>query len=303
MSRTIYQRLCQLLRSLLGRAGSDPDDQAEQDTDHADTESGGDADRDADDRPDTVEDDSDDTTPPAADETDDDGDAGDPNHSQDEASGMNWPPTPCVEWPDRPENPAATIAIKLYYREGDAHGREACRICQPHIEWALLDAWGDRFDLDVDIAIHDEAVPAGSDGVTDPGDFDDWVWDAVGSAGMAKDCNLLIADIGAGAAGGYTGYVNGPHYFAGKEWTDDSCVVAYGGGSKKEGIGRVLHEALHCLGITHDDAEDQVEYLGTQYTPPMLMSYDQLSRYTISLSSGARTSRPTVQPEGAGAFE
>ena len=53
MIRTIYQKLCQLLRSLLGRGGSDEDDQAEQDTDRdtgpTGAESGGDTDRDADD--------------------------------------------------------------------------------------------------------------------------------------------------------------------------------------------------------------------------------------------------------------
>ena len=53
MIRTIYQKLCQLLRSLLGRGGSDRDNQAEQDTDRdtgvTDAESGGDTDRDADD--------------------------------------------------------------------------------------------------------------------------------------------------------------------------------------------------------------------------------------------------------------
>jgi len=309
MLRTIYQRLCQLLRSLLGRGGSDPDARAEQDTDQetgqADATSeaeanadrpdderrrpGGDAGGEPNDRPDDVDPD----------------DAGDEEADQDDDSSddlkVQWPPErDPVPWPARPDEPKNTIEVRLFHADSGL-GLQACRQTAPHLKWSLLDAWSERFGLGVDVTVREAPVP---DEHTDPGAFSSWIWDDVE---MAKDANILIVNSGgAGAAAGYSGFINGPDYFAG--WGFDPAetdaggraeVTPYGGGEGREGANRVIHETLHCLGISHAngrlEALSTVEWYGTSYLPPLLTSYESHSRYTIRLCEAIRHARPSVQ--------
>jgi hypothetical protein len=316
MLRTIYQGLCQLLRSLLGRASSDPDTRADQDTDQETGQAGAaseaepDANRTADDvgrpgadgrgepddRPDDVEDDSEDNDDDQADSKD----GSDQDDSSDDLD-IQWPPErDPVPWPARPDDPENTIEVRLFHADPDL-GLQACRQAAPHLAWALLDAWSERFGLDVDVTVRTEPVP---DEHTDPGAFSSWIWDDVE---MAKDANILIVNSGgAGAAAGYSGFINGPDYFAG--WGFDPAetdaegraeVTPYGGGEGREGANRVIHETLHCLGISHAngrlEALSTVEWYGTSYLPPLLTSYESHSRYTIRLCEAIRHARPSVQ--------
>jgi hypothetical protein len=328
MIRTIYQRLCQLLRSLLGRGGSEEGDQAEQnteqDTNQSDAKSGRDDGAEHDDRPDDVKDDSgddqgddqgddgaerdadpdvvkDDSGDDQADSSDEGQDANEdesPTHSGDEDSGIPWPPTDPVPWPDRPDDPEGTIKVRLYHADAEL-GLQACRQTAPHLEWALLDAWSDRFDLDVDVTVRAEPVP---DKAADPETFDNWIWE--GGVEMAKDANILVVDSGAGAAGGYSGHVNGPEYFDG--WGFDSLtadegepqVVPYGDSEARVGCNRIIHETLHCLGLSHNGRFDEfelVDWYGQSYLPPLWTSYRDHSRHTIRLCAANRRVRPSVQ--------
>jgi len=312
MIRTIYQKLCQLLRSLLGRAGSDHDDQAEQETDHADAASEGDVDRTAadrrpgrdngaerDDQPDAVKDDSGDDQADSSDGDDQEGSEDEsPTHSGDESSGIPWPPADPVPWPNRPDDPEGTIEVRLYHADADL-GLQACRQTAPHLEWALLDAWADRFDLDVDVTVRAEPVP---DEAADPEHFDNWIWED--GVSMAKDANILVVDSGAGAAGGYSGHVNGPEYFDGwgfEPVTGDEGqpqVVPYGDSEARVGCNRVIHETLHCLGLSHNGRFDEfelVEWYGESYLPPLWTSYRDHNRHTIRLCEANRRVRPSVQ--------
>jgi hypothetical protein len=349
MLRTIYQRLCQLLRSLLGRAGSDPDNRAEQDTDHDDTESGADADHDADapdrpgrdagaerdDRPDDLEDDSDDQS-----DDDQDGDGGggaggaevdvdaeadaeadvdaDPeanaadqddqdasedvsiNHSGNEEIGISWPRRKPEPWPDRPDDPENTIEVRLYHNDPDM-GLQACRQVAPHLEWALLDAWADRFDLDAHVTVREEPV---GDEAADAKYFDNWIW--TDECEMAKDANMLIVNNGqGGAAGGYSGFVEEPSDFEGfghdpGETDEDGnpAVIPYGGGEARLGVNCVIHEVLHCLGISHNGRFSEFEFVdwySQAYLPPLWTTYRDASRFTIRLCEANRRVRPSVQ--------
>jgi len=219
--------------------------------------------------------------------------AGDGESDQDDDISIQWPPErDPVPWPSRPDDPAGTIEVRLYHADTNL-GLQACRQTAPHLEWALLDAWGERFDLDVDVTVRTESVP---DKHATQEDFDNWIW--TDDCTMAKDANILIVDSGAGAAGGYSGFVNGPSYF--DEWGFDPTdhITPYGGGEGREGVNRVIHETIHCCGISHNgrfDEFDEVSWYGTDYLPPLLTGYKNHSRYTIRLCEANRRVRPSVQ--------
>jgi hypothetical protein len=303
MIRTIYQRLCQLLRSLLGRGGSDHDDQAEQETDHADAASKGDADRDGDDRrrpgrdgrgegddrPDVVEDDSGGDQADGSDEDDQEGSEGEsPTHSGDEDSGIPWPPQPCIETPHLGEG-AETIEIRLYHRAGDDAGEFACRAVRPWVRHAFEEAWGT--DYRVSLTIHPDPVPAS---IETHDQFDGFFW-ALDSDRRANHANCLIFDEGgvSGSGGEWTAVVNAVQYFRGSGFDPETdCVTEFGDGALDEGINRVIHEIGHSLGLSHDG--DPVEMFGNRYIPPMRTSYDDGHRYYHQLHDVNRAEEPDL---------
>lgn len=319
MIRAIRRELTKLLRSLLRRGASDdPDDRPDQETSQTDAESESDADRNADDpdrlggddgaepddqadRPDDVEDDGndggddseEDDQVASSDGSDQDGDSDDLD--------IQWPPErDPIPWPSRPDEPENTIEVRLYHADPDL-GLQACRQTAPHLAWALLDAWGERFGLDVNVTVREAPVP---DAHVAHEAFSSWIWTE--NVKMAKDANILIIDSGAGAAGGYSGFINGPEYFEGWGFdpaeTDDEGrpqVTPYGGGSSREGVNRVIHETLHCLGLSHANGRlgelSTVDWFNTSYLPPLLTGYREHSRFTIRLCKENRRARPSVQ--------
>jgi len=303
MIRAIYQRLCQLLRALLGRAGSDdPDNQTDQETDHADAASKGDAERDGDDRrrpgrddgaerddrPDVVEDDTEDEAD-SSDGGDQEGSEDEsPNHSGDESSGIPWPPNPCVKAPHDGDGDE-TIEIRLYHREGDPESEYACRAAAPWVRHAFEEAWGD--DYMVDLTVHPDAVPAS---VETHDQFDDFFW-SLSDDRRARHANCLVFDEGgvSGSGGEWTAVVNAVQYFRGSGFDPETdCVTEFGDGALDEGINRVIHEIGHSLGLSHDG--DPVEMYGRRYIPPMRTSYDDGHRYYHQLHDVNRAEEPDL---------
>jgi hypothetical protein len=326
MIRALYHRLCQLLHALFGWGGSDNDNQTNQETDRdaeswADAEHGDDPDRvrgdtqsddgtDGDDNQDgnggdggggadPVDADADADADADVEAAADNGEDGLPNHSSDEGFSMTWPPTDPVPWSDRPVQPENTIEIRLYHADAEL-GLQACRQTAPHLEWALLDAWANRFDLDVNVTVRAKPVP---EKAADPETFDNWIWED--GVSMAKDANILVVDSGAGAAGGYSGHVNGPEYFDGWEFDPSVTydegqpqVVPYGDSEARVGLNRVIHETLHCLGLSHNGRFDEfelVDWYGQSYLPPLWTSYRDHNRHTIRLCAANQRVRPSVQ--------
>jgi hypothetical protein len=222
------------------------------------------------------------------------------NHSSDESVGLSWPPREPVSWPERPDDPDGTIEVRLYH-DDDSLGLRACRQTAPYLEWAMLDAWADRFNLDAEVTVREEPVPDAGD---DTGSFDNWIW--TDECDMAKDANMLVVESGeGGAAGGYSGFVEGPEDFEGwgydPEETDEDgnpAIVPYGGGEPRKAVNTVIHEVLHCLGLSHNgrfSEFEEVEWYGTSYCPPLWTTYRGHSRFTPRLCEANRTVRPTVQ--------
>ena len=320
MIRTIYQKLCQLLRSLLGWGSSDEDDQAErntkQDTDHADDvgrpggdgggggddqsdddqdgddgDGGGggaevnvDADADveadapdqSDDRPDAVVDDSGD------DQADSSGDDQDDNEDDVnlDLSGMQNPCVGSDRWdhaptmPTPPAEPDATIDATIWPEVGSDDVRAGCEMAAAHLEYAILEAWGDTYDADVSVA--EESVP---EFVKDRAGFKEWANNR-SSAEPAEHINVHAGTDGPpGSACCGWGYVNVEDYFDGCSWDAASgCVKRRRWGPTAYGLSAIIHEGLHCIGISHagDDAwvkSATVEIGGDQHSPIMGTSY------------------------------
>jgi len=336
MIRTIWQRLLQLLCSLLGRGGSDEGDQAEQNTNQSDAKSGRDDGAEHDDRPDDVKDDSGDDQgddqgddgaehddqdgdddggaggvsgdvdaeadaegdAPTADPPADDGgadsgngsDAGESsesesnlNRSVDEELDLDGMQNPCVgsdrwdhapEMPTPPEDPDATIDVLLWPETGSDDVRAGCEMAAAHLKYVILEAWGDQYD--VDVAVSEEAVP---EYIKDRAGFKEYARNEADRS-PSEHINVHVGTDGpAGTACCGWGYVNAEDYFEGLSWDPASnCVKRRRAGSTGYGLSAVIHEALHCVGISHtgDDAwlkEATVDIQGTQHSPIMGTSY------------------------------
>ena len=340
MIRTIYQKLCQLLRSLLGWGGSDEDGQAEQGTDYADAASERDDGAEHDNRPDEAKDGSgddqgDDGTDGDNDQDGDDGDGGasgadvdvdaeadaeadvdvnaeadaaDPpaddggadsgsgsdadensqsesnlNHSAGEELDLDGMQNPCVgsdRWdhaptmPTPPAEPDATIDATIWPEVGSDDVRAGCEMAAAHLEYVVLEAWGDTYDADVSVA--EESVP---EFVKDRAGFKEWAQDR-SSTKPAEHINVHAGTDGPpGSACCGWGYVNVEDYFDGCSWDAASgCVKRRRWGPTAYGLSAIIHEGLHCIGISHagDNAwvkSATVEIGGDQHSPVMGTSY------------------------------
>ena len=269
MIRAICRRLVELLRSLLGRADSDPDPRAEQDTGQADA--GGERDGQDDQRDQADQTDgSNPATPtpepepgpdPPADSSggeDSQGDSEDVDDDNEDdinldLSGMQ---NPCVgsdrwdhapEMPTPPEEPDATIDAKLWPEAGSDSVRAGCEMAAAHLEYVVLEAWGDQYNVDISVAT--EAVP---EHIKDRAGFKEYAQTKAAET-PAEHVNVHAGTDGPpGSACCGWGYVNVDDYFDGLTWNPESgCVKRRRWGPVGYGLSIVIHEGLHCIGIAH----------------------------------------------------
>lgn len=319
MMRAILEKLARLLRSRVGRAGSNHDDQ--QDTDEP---KGGPTDKPEEEDPPREE-----HTPPdddrpektqtedgprhenaepdpvenheqkPADEPSDD----DLNRSSDESLDITWPPNPCVDTPHRGVG-NSTIEIRLYWRDGDELGEWACKMAKPYVEYCYEDAWGTGYE--VDCTIHPDAVPIDRDSRDHHGTwfgaFREYYWQ-LSSDDRAKHANAFIGHLPGvyGEGGGHYCVVNlhkldGPadHY----PWTEDDCIRERHYGGLGHSINSVLHEIGHCLGLSHADfepgPEDLVEVYGREHVTVMNNSYHSGDGQIHVLGDRVRSKQPDL---------
>jgi len=210
------------------------------------------------------------------------------NHSGDDESGIRWPPNPKVEAPHRGEG-EETVEIRLFHRDGDDGGHLAARQVASHMEYCFAEAWGS--DYIIDVTVVDTPVPKD---IETRDEFDDYVWDLPDEE-RAEDANVLLFDEGgiSGTGGGYVAVINALEDLRGWGYDPEDQPRAYGGGSARYATNTVIHEAGHCLGLSHDG--EKTEIYGNQYVPPMITSYADGGRWVHELSPVNRRKGPTLQ--------
>jgi len=280
MIRTIYKRISYVLRSLLGWGGSDHDTRAEQDTDRdaAPTDAESEADR----IDDVKDDGSDDDGEDDSEDNEDQADSSDGSDQDDINLNLSGMENPCVgseEWdhapemPTPPEDPDATIDAKLWPEAGSDSVRAGCEMAAAHLEYVVLEAWGDQYDVDISVAT--EAVP---EHIKDRAGFKEFAQTRAVET-PAEHVNVHAGTDGPpGSACCGWGYVNVEDYFDGLSWGESSCVKRRRWGAVGYGLSVVIHEGLHCIGIAHVGDHEwlksaTVDIGGDRHSPIMGTSY------------------------------
>lgn len=134
---------------------------------------------------------------------------------------------------------APTIEVRFYHQGY----LKAAQVLAVYAEFALRDAWGDRYH--VNISVREEPVP----GINDSDEFYEWVDE---QSDAAKDANILVATGGGWSlvGGGDTGVCQRAQKIA-RLHGSPLFVTGSTDGHRHAGIG--MHELGHCLGFDHRD--------------------------------------------------
>jgi hypothetical protein len=289
MRNSIRRLLVAFLRSIPGRQSSgDHGEQSKQSVDKIDST---DDDRDETESDAIVDDVPADSHSESSHHDANDGGESEPNRSQDENIGINWPPTKHVTSPHEGEGDER-IEVSLYHRKGDEYGRQACRQTVPYLNYAFEEAWGTEYAIDITVV--EQPVPE------DIGSINDWheyFWHGVDNNTRSKDANCLVVDHSGlqSQGGGRLSIIDEADSFEGWGYDPADDPVLFGHGDNHYGVNVIIHEIGHCLGLSHDG--DPVHKYGKRMISPMRTSYDDGSWFLHELHKECRTQTPKLQDE------
>lgn len=133
-----------------------------------------------------------------------------------------------------------TIEVKTYHQGN----YKAAEVLAVYIEFALRDAWGDQYH--VDVSVHGEPVI----GIDESDDFFGWTGNHPDI--VAKDCNLLVFN-----GGGYEMVGGGKTAVCQRAEAIDnlhgSPLYVTGNTRAHDNAATGMHEMMHCLGFAHGD--------------------------------------------------
>jgi hypothetical protein len=194
-----------------------------------------------------------------------------------DAPALKWPrPEPLRMAPMQAADAAPTIEVKIYHN-GIVKAAEVVAV---YAEFALRDAWGDRYHIDV--SVHEEPVTQ----IKDSDAFFAWVDE---QPDAAKDANILIASSGGWrlVGGGNAGVAQRGRKIAklyGETLFVDGSTAGHGE------VSTALHELLHCLGFDHREGGR----IGSAVTP-MGHYGNNGSTWSFRLHPDVRGMEPDVQ--------
>jgi hypothetical protein len=206
---------------------------------------------------------------------------------------LDMPAIPCVgdpKWshappaPERPTNPLVVMDVKLWPEQGSPETREGCRMARDHFEYVVLDAWA-HVGVDVTVTVADDAVP---EYIKDRSGFKEYAMTR-SQEPVAQHVNVHAGTDGPpGSACCGWGYVNVAGRFDGLEWTDEDCVKRRRGGSAARGVASIIHEGLHCVGISHEGEyawlkEEKLWIGGQSHVSIMGTSYVNAAMHLMAL--------------------
>lgn len=142
--------------------------------------------------------------------------------------------------PMLPADSAKTIEVKIYH-QGNYKAVEVIAVL---VEFALRDAWGDEYHIDV--SVRQPSV----DGMSSSDDFFGWVDENPST--VAKDANIIIFNGGGWAriGGGNTGTCDRAEVI---DNLYGSPLYVKGSSYPWKYVNIALHELGHCLGFNHRD--------------------------------------------------
>lgn len=195
-----------------------------------------------------------------------------------DAPALKWPkPEPIRMAPMQSADEAETIAVKMFH-DGCP---EAAEVLAVYAEFALRDAWGDRYHIDV--GWEEDAI----NGVTSADDWFEWVDENPDTT--AKDANIMVIE-DAGwrmIGGGDTGTCQRGRDIA--ELYGETLFVD-GSTSGHDEASTGMHELLHCLGFSHGDGGK----IGSAITP-MGHYANTGDTYSFRLHPDVQSMTPDVQ--------
>lgn len=193
-----------------------------------------------------------------------------------DAPALKWPRPEPIRMAPMQEAGGPTIEVRVYH-DGTEKGAEVMAV---YAEFALRDAWGDSYHIDV--SVQQEPV----EGIKESDDFFGWI-DSY--EGAAKDANLFVAEgggwdlIGGGSAAVCDGAEDIRKLYGETLFVDGST-------KGHNSVSTALHEILHCLKFDHKEGGRN----GSAITP-MGHYANTGSTYSARVHDNVKSMTPEVQ--------